>query len=43
MANSAVWTGVISFGLINIPVRFYNATPKNSFEKVTKHPRHLPF
>ncbi len=30
MARRALWTGSISFGLVNIPIRMYNATQDRS-------------
>jgi DNA end-binding protein Ku len=36
----ALWSGAISFGLVNVPVKLYNATPSSSAHGITLHRLH---
>lgn len=40
MATRALWSGAISFGLVNIPVKLYRATAQSSAKSVSFHQIH---
>lgn len=38
----ALWSGAISFGLVNVPVKLYTATPSSSAHGISLHRLHAP-
>jgi DNA end-binding protein Ku len=38
----ALWSGAISFGLVNVPVKLYTATPSSSAHGIALHRLHAP-